>query len=58
MEAGSSDKQVVVEFKSVYGQYKTLFDGLIKAASVENTSDISADFADFLSFSGRPWKMK
>ena len=58
VEAGSSDKQVVVEFKSVYGPYKGLFGGLIKAASVENASDISADFADFLSFSGRPWKMK
>jgi peptide/nickel transport system substrate-binding protein len=58
VEAGSSDKQVVVEFKSVYGPYKGLFGGLIKAASVENTSDISADFADFIGFSGRPWKMK
>ncbi len=56
--AGSSDKQVVVDFKSVYGPYKGLFGGLIKAAAVENPSDISADFADFLSFSGRPWKMK
>ena len=37
VEAGSSDKQVVVEFKSVYGPYKGLFGGLIKAASVENT---------------------
>ena len=58
VEAGSSDKQVVVEFKSVYGPYKSLFGGLIKAASVENTSDISADFADYIGFSGRPWKMK
>ena len=58
VEAGSSDQQVVVEFKSVYGPYKGLFGGLIKAASVENTSDISADFADFIGFSGRPWKMK
>ena len=58
VEAGSSDKQVVVEFKSVYGPYKGLFGGLIKAATVENPSDISADFADFLSFSGQPWKMK
>jgi peptide/nickel transport system substrate-binding protein len=58
VEAGSSDKQVVVEFKSVYGPYKGLFGGLIKAASVENTSDISADFADYIGFSGRPWKMK
>jgi len=58
VEAGSSDKQVVVEFKSVYGPYKGLFGGLLKAASVKNTSDISADFADFIGFSGRPWVMK
>jgi len=56
--AGSSDKQVVVDFKSVYGPYKGLFGGLLKAASVKNASDISADFADFIGFSGRPWKMK
>ncbi|MFM8016955.1 MAG: ABC transporter substrate-binding protein, partial [Actinomycetota bacterium] len=56
--AGSSDKQVVVDFKSVYGPYKGLFGGLLKASSVKNTSDISADFADFIGFSGRPWKMK
>lgn len=58
VEAGSSDKQVVVNFKSVYGPYKGLFGGLVKAAAVENASDISADFADFIGFSGRPWKMK
>jgi len=58
VEAGSSDKQVVVEFKSVYGPYKGPFGGLLKAASVKNTSDISADFADFIGFSGRPWVMK
>ncbi|MBM3815380.1 MAG: hypothetical protein FJW13_00005, partial [Actinobacteria bacterium] len=56
--AGSSDKQVVIDFKSVYGPYKGLFGGLLKASSVENTSDISADFAEFIGFSGRPWKMK
>ena len=58
VEAGSSDKQVVVEFKSVYGPYKGLFGGLIKASAVKNSADISADFADMLNFSGRPWKMK
>jgi peptide/nickel transport system substrate-binding protein len=58
VSAGSSDKQVVVEFSSVYGPYKGLFGGLIKAAAVKNPSDISADFADFIGFSGRPWKMK
>ncbi len=58
IEAGSSDKQVVATFKSVYAPYKTLFGGLIKAASVKNTADISGDFGDFLPFSGRAYKMK
>ncbi|NBO84479.1 MAG: hypothetical protein EBV14_03910, partial [Actinobacteria bacterium] len=42
VEPGTSDKQVVVDFKSVYGPYKGLFGGLIKAAAVKNPSDISA----------------
>jgi peptide/nickel transport system substrate-binding protein len=58
VEAGTSDKQVVATFKSVYAPYKTLFGGLIKAASVANTADVSGDFADFLPYSARPYKMK
>jgi peptide/nickel transport system substrate-binding protein len=58
VEPGASDKQVVVEFKAVYAPYKGLFGALLKAASVKNTQDISADFADSIPFSGRPWKMK
>lgn len=58
IEAGSSDKQVVVTLDSNYAPYKNLFSGLIKASSVENTSDVSSDFADFIPFSGRPYKME
>ncbi len=58
VEAGTSDKQVVVTFKSVYAPYKTLFGALMKAAAVENTADVSGDFADFLPYSGRPYKIK
>jgi ABC-type transport system substrate-binding protein len=58
VEAGASDKEVVVEFKSVYAPYRGLFGGLIKAASVSNAEDISGDFADKIGFSGRPWAMK
>lgn len=58
VEAGTSDKQVVATFKSVYGPYKTLFGALIKAAAVKNTADVSGDFADFLPYSGRAYKMK
>lgn len=57
VEAGTSDKQVVATFKSVYAPYKGLFGGLIKAGAVENTADISGDFADFIPYSGRPYKM-
>jgi len=58
VEAGASDKQVVVTFKTVYAPWKNLFSGLIKAASVSNTSDVSGDFADLIPFSGRPYKMQ
>ena len=56
--AGSSDKQVVVTLKSNYAAYKNLFSGIIKASAVENSSDVSADFLDFIPFSGRPYKME
>lgn len=58
VEAGTSDKQVVVTLKSVYAPWRGLFFNLIKAAAVENTADISGDFADMLPFSGRPYKME
>jgi hypothetical protein len=58
VEAGASDKEVVVEFKAVYAPYKGLFGGLLKAAAVANPSDVSGDFAESIPFSGRPWKMK
>ena len=56
--AGSSDQQVVVEFSEVYAPYKLLFGGLIKAAAVEDCNDVSADFADLISISGREWLME
>jgi len=58
VEAGSSDKQVVVTLKAVYAPWRGLFGGIIKAASVKNTSDVSADYADNIPFSGRPYKIK
>jgi peptide/nickel transport system substrate-binding protein len=58
VEAGTSDKQVVVTLKAVYAPYKGLFGSLIKAASVENSADVSADFADLIPYSGRPYKME
>jgi len=58
VDAGSSDKQVVVTLKAVYAPWRGLFSGLIKAAAVKNTMDISGDFADNIPFSGRPYKIK
>ena len=58
VEAGTSDKQVVVTFKSVYAPWKGLFGALLKAAAVENASDVSGDFADMIPFSGRAMKLE
>ncbi|MFM8776063.1 MAG: ABC transporter substrate-binding protein, partial [Actinomycetota bacterium] len=56
--AGASDKQVVATLKAVYAPWRGLFGSLIKAAAVKNTKDVSADFADNIPFSGRPYKIK
>ena len=42
--AGTSAAQVVVDFKSIYAPYRTLFSGIIKKAAVTNCKDISTDF--------------
>ena len=56
--AGASDKQVVVEFSSVYAPYRGLFGGLIKHDSVADCNDISGDFQTELPFSNRPYKIE
>jgi peptide/nickel transport system substrate-binding protein len=57
----TSDPQTaVVHFDAKYAAYKNLFSGsggVIKADSVENCEDISADFQDNIPFSGRPFKI-
>ncbi len=58
VEAGTSDKQVVVDFKTVYGPWRLLFSGLLKAAALDNPMDISTQFQETLPFSARPWKMQ
>ena len=57
VEAGTSDKQVVIDYATVYAPYKTLFGALIKAAAVEDCNDISTDFADINTTSARPYIM-
>lgn len=58
VEAGTSDKQVVVSFKTVYAPYKNLFSAadLIKEAATEgNCDDVSALWESELPFSGNQW---
>jgi peptide/nickel transport system substrate-binding protein len=61
VEAGTSDKQVVVSFSAVYAAYKNLFSatpGVFPAADVADCSDVSGDFGTELPFSGRPWMLE
>jgi peptide/nickel transport system substrate-binding protein len=53
VDTGDSDKQAVINFMSVYGPYKTLFNPIIKKAAVEDCNDISADFSTEMPISGR-----
>jgi len=58
VKQGSSPKQAIISFKSVYGPYKTLFYEVLKKASVKNCSDVSADFQTDLKISGRPYMLQ
>ena len=58
VSAGESDKQVVVEFSSVYGPYKTLFNPVLKAASVVDCDDVSAEFATEQPVSARAYRIE
>ena len=55
---GSSPKQFVVEFKTVYAPYRGLFSGPIKKDAVADCNDISGDFQTELPFSNRPYKIE
>ena len=58
--AGESDKQVVVEFKTVYAPYRGLFGAgsLLKADAFEDCADVSADLQTEFTFSNRPYKLE
>jgi peptide/nickel transport system substrate-binding protein len=58
VEAGDSDKQVVVSLKETYAPWRGLFGGLIKKDAVANCSDISQDLQTSWNFSGTEWKME
>jgi peptide/nickel transport system substrate-binding protein len=57
VEAGTSDKQVVVTLNDTYAPYKSLFASLIKASAMDDCSDVSASFDGGIPFSGREWKI-
>jgi peptide/nickel transport system substrate-binding protein len=57
LEQGKDDHEVIAKFSEVYAPYKNLFAGILKKAAVENCSDVSADFADNIPFSARPYKI-
>ena len=58
VNAGDSDKQVVVSLKETYAPWRNLFSGLIKKDAVANCSDISQDLQTSWNFSGTEWKME
>ncbi len=52
-------KQIIVEMNTVYAPYKTLFDSeLLKADEFEDCNDVSTDFAEGITFSGREWLLE
>ena len=56
---GETPKQIVVEMNRVYAPYKTLFDSeLLKADEFEDCNDVSTDFAEGITFSGREWLLE
>jgi len=56
--AGASDKQVVVDFKTVYAPYRGLFGALIKHDAVADCNDISGDLQTDFPFSNRPYQLE
>jgi peptide/nickel transport system substrate-binding protein len=54
--AGDSDSQVVVEWATTYAPYKNVFSNqLVKAAAIEDCSDVSEAFDGGIPYSGREW---
>jgi peptide/nickel transport system substrate-binding protein len=51
---GDSAQDVVVTLSSVYAPYKNLFNPILKAADVADCNDVSGDYLDSMSISGRP----
>jgi peptide/nickel transport system substrate-binding protein len=58
VDQGTSDKQVVAKFKTVYAPYKNLFSSIMEKSKLANCADVSADMQDNIPFSGRPFKIQ
>jgi ABC-type oligopeptide transport system substrate-binding subunit len=57
IKAGDSDKQFVVEFKSVYAPYRALFGAPLKHDAFADCNDISGDLQTDFPFSDRPYQL-
>ncbi len=59
VSAGSSDKQVVVEFATVYAPYRGLFIQILPQHVMTDPTcmDVSGDFLDAIPVSARPWQL-
>jgi len=58
--AGASDKQVVVEFATVFAPYKGMFNIILPAHTAADPAcmDVSADWLDSIPVSARPWLLE
>ncbi|HEY7468643.1 MAG TPA: ABC transporter substrate-binding protein [Acidimicrobiia bacterium] len=57
VSAGTSDKQAVIEFATVYAPYKVLFNQILPAHTVADCNDVSGDFQTEIPVSARPWQL-
>ena len=58
IEAGTSDKQAVFYYATVYAPYKQLFNPILKASRHADCKDVSLDFEDEPPSSGRAHKFE
>ena len=60
MRQGESEKQVIVDFKTVYAPYRGLFSapGPLKAAAFDDCNDISGDLQTDFPMSSRPYMLE
>ncbi len=58
--AGASDKQVVVEFSTVFAPYKGMFNTILPAHTATDPAcmDVSGDWLDSIPVSARPWMLE